>query len=85
MLLLHSAMLVKVMFAPADGSIMLLWFWGSTQKLRFFETQWYPSIKRLGDLVKKGKPRDGKYQLLLGDTDEPVSASAAQTPCAWLP
>ena len=61
---------------------MLLWFWGSSQKLRFFETQWYPTIKKLGDLVKESKTRDGKNQLLLGSTDEAVSASAAQTPCA---
>ena len=76
-------MLVEVVFSSADGSIMLLWFWGSTQKLRFFETQWYPTIKKLSDLVKQSKTRDGKDQLLLGDTDVPVSASAAQTPCAW--
>ena len=83
MMLLHPAVLFELVLAPADGSIMLLWFWGSTQKLRFFETQWYPTIKKLGDLVKESKTRDGKDQLLLGDTDEPVSASAAQTPCAW--
>ena len=75
-------MLVEVFLANADGSIMLLWFWGSSQKLRFFETQWYPTIKKLGDLVKESKTRDGKNQLLLGSTDEAVSASAAQTPCA---
>ena len=81
-MLLHPAVLLEVVLATADGSIMLLWFWGSTQKLRFFETQWYPTIKKLSDLVKESKTRDGKGQLLLGTTDEPVSASAAQTPCA---